>query len=141
MSEHLHATACLWKSEDDFWESSLSFCLLGPKSRTHAIRLDSKPLYLLSPFASPEYVHLNNMDFFPRHQSLDLYRKAGSARNSHEPCTMAQWMGCCRPELYPLASGRLPHECPGSQSTSCNVRCHHLYLGHRGPLMNSKALY
>lgn len=71
-------------------------------------------------------------------QALNLYDRERSARNSPEPCTMMHRADCCKPEFSTLASGRFSCECPGKQSILFSVRRHHLYLGERKPLMDSK---
>lgn len=43
-----YSMACIWRSEDNFWELALSFHCMGPRDWTWFVKLGSKPLSYLS---------------------------------------------------------------------------------------------
>lgn len=49
----IQATACMWQSKENLWESGLSFRSMSPEVETPDIRLGCKRLYSWNQFVAP----------------------------------------------------------------------------------------
>lgn len=56
------AMACVWRSEDNFWELVLSFYHVGSWNHTEVVRLGGKVLHQWSHFSYPGYLFLSFID-------------------------------------------------------------------------------
>lgn len=63
------ARACVWRSEDKFWKSALSFYRVGPSNQTQVVRLGGKTLL---PAESSPQLKPNSFKFYNQKMNTSI---------------------------------------------------------------------